>query len=90
MSFGFQTFIKGTSFDAINSIDFNYVLDAFDVSAGSGSRSYTARPGLTLKGIIQVQYFPGTTSSYSITTSGDTVSWTVPGRARIAVIGTYS
>ena len=90
MSFGFQTFIKGTTFDATNSIDFNYVLDTFDVVAGSGSRTYTLKPGLVLKGIIQVQYFPGTTATYTLTTNGGTVSWNVPGPAKIAVIGSYT
>lgn len=90
MSYGIQTFVKGTTFDAVNSIDFNYVVDIFTASgAGSKVIPVALTNGLTLSAQILVQYFPGNNSTYNLSVSGNTVSWNFSGSATICVIGNY-
>ncbi|MFP1783137.1 hypothetical protein [Lonsdalea quercina] len=91
MSYGIQTFVKGTSFDAINSIDFNYMIDVFNASAGSGSKSYSLNSGITLSAVIlnSVQSFHVGESSFTASASGNTVSWNIPHAATIVVSGSY-
>ena len=80
-----QTFIQGTSFDAINSMAVNYVMDVLDIS-GSGSKSYPAgctyQASLLIESVIQVM---PTTNPYQVTVSGNVVSWNVATPIRLVV-----
>lgn len=80
-----QTFIQGTSFDAINSMAVNYVMDVLDIS-GTGSKSYPAgctyQASLIIESVVQVM---PTTNPYQINISGNTVSWDVATPIRLVV-----
>ncbi len=86
MSMGLQTFVKGTTFDAVNTIQFNYIVDVLYVNAGSGSVSYPNIPSsnFTLTPINTL----ATTGSrgFSYSQSGNTVSWTASVSLQIIVI----
>ena len=81
-----QTFIAGTSFDAINSMAVNYVMDVLDIS-GTGSKSYPAgctyQASLIIESVVQVM---PTTNPYQINISGNTVSWNVATPIRLVVL----
>lgn len=75
MAGGFQTFINGTSFDAVNSMSYNFIADVATVS-GTGSKTYSFA-GFNLSAAI----IGGRTSAggqqitYGVSVSGQTVSW---------------
>lgn len=84
----FQVPIKGTSFDVLNSMAFNYVADSFWAS-GSGSRTYPSL-NVTYEAVI-LNSFSGSDNNdrnYNITVSGNTVSWNMPNIVRMLVIAT--
>lgn len=83
-----QTFIAGTSFDAINSMAVNYVMDVIDIS-GSGSRTYPAGCTYQASLIIEtaVSALP-TSNPYQVTVSGNIVSWSVATPVRLVVLAT--
>lgn len=72
---GFQAFINGTSFDAVNAMAYNFIADIATVS-GNGSNTYNL-PGFILSASLN----GGRTSAgsqqitYSVSVSGQTVSW---------------
>ena len=80
-----QTFIQGTSFDAINAMAVNYVMDVLDIS-GTGSKSYPAgctyQASLIIESVVQVM---PTTNPYHINISGNTISWNVATPIRLVV-----
>ncbi len=84
----FQEFIKGTSFDVLNSMAFNYVADSFWAS-GSGSRSY---PSLNVNyEAVILNTFNSTDfneRNYKVTVSGNNVSWDVPNTVRLLIMTT--
>lgn len=87
MAIGFQTFIEGTSFDVLNAMDYNFVVDVFGVS-GNGNRSYNY-PGFILKASMTGSGVsgPDVNSTATVTVSGQTVSWTNAGQdSRVYVI----
>ncbi|KNC09988.1 hypothetical protein AC791_15360 [Klebsiella sp. RIT-PI-d] len=82
---GFQTFINGTSFDVLNAMSFTYVIDVIDTS-GAGSRSYPSQ-SMNYSAYL-LNNFSATTyqaRNYSVTVSGNTVSWDVPNAVKIVV-----
>lgn len=84
----FQVFIKGTSFDVLNSMAFNYVAGCFWVS-GSGSRTF---PSLNVNyEVVILNSFNSTDINqrdYNVSVSGNTVSWSVPNSVMLLVITT--
>lgn len=80
-----QTFIQGTSFDAINSMAVNYVMDVVDIS-GSGSRTYpvgcTYQAAFIIESVIQTM---PTRDPYQLNISGNTVYWNVATPIRMVV-----
>jgi hypothetical protein len=88
MSMGFQAFIKGTSFDVLNAMSFNFVADVADIS-GAGSKTYSL-PGFTLSAALMNTFSTaGTTNrSYSVSVSGQTVSWNVANGCKMMVTAT--
>lgn len=91
MSYGIQTFINGTSFDAINSIDFNYIIDIFSVASGSGEKEYPLETGITISASIynSVSSFHPGEPDFSVSVSGNKVSWSFPHEGMIIVTGGY-
>lgn len=88
MSFGFQTFIKGTSFDVLNAMAFNYVIDVFTVT-GTGSKTYSGVPDSTLSySMVNVYSTSAKGRIYTVNISGMTISWNVPNSVKIIVIAT--
>jgi hypothetical protein len=75
MADGFTAYINGTTFDAINAMAFNFVVDIPSIS-GSGSKTYNY-PGFSISAAI----LGGRTAAgasqitYSVSVSGQTVSW---------------
>ncbi|WP_312836957.1 hypothetical protein [Pantoea sp.] len=88
MSMGFQAFIKGTSFDVLNSMSYNFVADITSVS-GSGSITYSL-PGFVLSAsLINTYNSQGTDArSYQVSVSGQTVSWNVANACKMLVTAT--
>lgn len=83
MAIGFQTFIEGTSYDVLNSMDYNFIVDAFGVGE-AGSRSYSY-PGFTLSAFMTATGSSGRTQA-TVSVSGQTVSWSNAGQdARVYV-----
>lgn len=81
-----QTFIAGTSFDAINSMAVNYVMDVIDIS-GSGSKAYPA--GCTYQANLMIETAVSalpTNNPYQVTVSGNVVSWNVATPVRLVVL----
>lgn len=72
---GFQAFINGTSFDAVNAMSYNFIADVASVS-GTGSKSYSL-PGFTISAsIIGGRTSAGSSNiTYTVSVSGQTVSW---------------
>ncbi len=79
-----QTFIEGTSFDAIETMAVNYVLDVLTIS-GSGSKTYQS--GVALSFTLMNTFVGGqtTTRDYTVTVSGATVSWNVPNTCTLVI-----
>jgi len=79
-----QTFIQGTSFDAINSMAVNYVLDVIAIS-GSGSKTY--QTGVSLSYTLMNTFIGSQTEarSYIVDINGSTVSWSVPNGCMLVV-----
>ncbi|NIF20569.1 hypothetical protein [Candidatus Pantoea multigeneris] len=73
--FGAFLYIKGTSFDVVNSMSPSYVMDIIE-NIASGSRSYNVPPGtaLTAQAFMDTPTYSGTKEP-TITVSGTTVSW---------------
>jgi len=72
---GFQAFINGTSFDAVNAMSYNFIADVATVS-GSGSKTYNL-PGFTLSAALlggRESYGSGPIT-YTTSVSGQVVSW---------------
>lgn len=89
MSYGIQTFVKGTSFDAINSIDFNYVIDSFTVSS-SGSKSYSLQSGMQMNAVIFNENTPTNKDLvFNLSVSGGTLTWNVNATVTIIVFVSY-
>lgn len=90
MSMGFQTFIKGTSFDVLNSMSFNFIADITTVS-GAGSKTYSF-PGFTLSAALMNTFSAvGTDArSYTVSVSGQTISWNVANACKMMVTATPS
>jgi len=72
---GFQSFINGTSFDAVNAMSYNFIVDVATVS-GSGSKTYNLN-GFTISAVIIGGRTSAGTSqiTYTVSVSGQTVSW---------------
>ena len=83
-----QAFIRGTSFDAINSMAVNYVMDVLDIS-GSGSKAYpggcTYQANLMIETAVSV--LP-TNNPYQVNVAGNVVSWNVATPVRLVVLAT--
>lgn len=88
MSMGFQAFIKGTSFDTLNAMSFNFVADIKTVS-GTGSTTYSL-PGFTLSAALMNTVSLVGVRQYSVSVSGQTVSWSVANACKIMVTATPS
>ncbi|MDF7648110.1 hypothetical protein PUG42_06060 [Erwiniaceae bacterium L1_54_3] len=75
MADGFTAYINGTTFDAINAMAFNFVVDTPSIS-GSGSKTYSY-PGFTISAaILGGRSTAGATQiNYNVSVSGQTVSW---------------
>ena len=88
MSVGFQAFLKGTSFDVLNSMSFNFIADIKYVS-GNGSTTYSL-PGFTLSAALMNTYSGQGTSgdSYTVSVSGQTVTWNVKNTSKLIVTAT--
>lgn len=88
MTFGLQTFVKGTSYDVVNSMDFNFVFDIFNANAGSGSRSYNNLPSCSFE-LVPISNLASTGSrTFSFSQSGKTVTWSSSTAVKVAVIAT--
>lgn len=89
MSMGFQSFIEGTSFDVLNAMSYNFVVDFKNVS-GNGSSTYNF-PGFTLSAVLTNTTFVGNAdNNYSVSVSGQTVRWSSPRTSRLIVTATPS
>lgn len=88
MSMGFQAFIQGTSYDVLNSMSYNFVVDIVTIS-GAGSKTYSY-PGFVLSAALMNTFSsPGTSSrNYNVSASGQTVSWNVSNSCRMVVTAT--
>lgn len=84
---GFQTFINGTSFDATNSMAFNYIIDIFVITAGSGSRDYSAYPDSDFS-VVCINDSLEKDKTFTYSQSGTTLNWTSSFGMRMAVIAT--
>jgi len=83
-----QAFIQGTSFDAINSMAVNYVMDVLDIS-GSGSKAYPA--GCTYQANLMIETAVSalpTNNPYQVNVAGNVVSWNVATPVRLVVLAT--
>lgn len=88
MSMGFQTILKGTTFDVLNTMSFNFIADIRDVS-GSGSFTYNL-PGFSLSAALMNTFSASGTGerSYNVAVSGQTVSWNVANTCKMMVTAT--
>lgn len=88
MSMGFQAFIKGTSFDVLNAMSFNFVADVVNIS-GTSSKTYSL-PGFNLSAALMNTFSTAGTDSrsYSVSVSGQTVSWNVANACKMMVTAT--
>lgn len=89
--YGIYTYVEGTTLDAINSIDFNYVIDIIMISGvGSHVINVDTSGGLVLSYMVfdQVSLIDRD-SRASITLSGNILSWNVSYQFQVAIIGTY-
>jgi hypothetical protein len=88
MSMGFQAFIKGTSFDVLNAMSYNFIADIGNIS-GSGSKTYSL-PGFNLSAALMNTFSSvGVDArSYNISVSGQTVSWNVSNTCKMMVTAT--
>jgi hypothetical protein len=88
MSFGLQTFIKGTSFDVLASMSFNFVVDITTIS-GAGSKTYSYPNFVISAALMNTFSAVGTDArSYNVSVSGQTVSWNVANTCKIMVTAT--
>lgn len=89
--YGFYSYIQGTTFDSLNTIDFNYIVDIIQVQgAGSKALGIDISGGLVLDYFVMVQNTNITNGSiFNISFSGATVIWDVNFAATIAVIARY-
>ncbi|WP_081998113.1 MULTISPECIES: hypothetical protein [Pantoea] len=86
MANGFTAFINGTSYDVLNSMGFNFIVDIVSIS-GSGSKSYSY-PNFTLSAsLIGGTLSSGTTQKTSVVSmSGQTASWSgIEGQVKMVV-----
>lgn len=75
MAMGFQAFIKGTSYDVLNSMGYNFVVEVLNIS-GTGSKTYNL-PGFNLAvSLLGSRTTQGSSViQYNASVSGQTVSW---------------
>ncbi|MEZ3415211.1 hypothetical protein HP563_09145 [Pantoea dispersa] len=75
MPAGFTAYINGTTYDAVNSMGYGFVVDIAVIS-GSGSKAYSY-PGFTITAcLVGGSVSQGTTQKTgSVSVSGQTVSW---------------
>lgn len=81
---GFQSFINGTAFDAVNAMSYNFVVDIMGVG-GSGSKGYNY-PGFNLSAcLVNGAVTQGTSQKNgNVSMSGQTVNWSgVEGNAKL-------
>lgn len=72
---GFQSFVNGTSFDAVNAMSYNFIADVATIT-GSGSKTYSLAGFNLSAAIIGGRTSAGSTQiTYSVSVSGQTVSW---------------
>lgn len=89
--YGIFTYVQGTTLDAINSIDFNYVLDLVMISGvGSKTIDVDTSGGLILSYMIfdQVSLL-NKDARVNISLTGKTLSWDVSYQFQVAIIGAY-
>lgn len=86
---GMYAYIKGTSFDVINAMDFNFVLDVFDVNQGSGTRDYSSAPACDLTVVpVNVSTSRGSGNELNYSQSANAVSWYSPRPMKMAIMAT--
>lgn len=82
MNYGAQIFINGTSFDVLNSMAANYMLDF--ITGGAGTRTYDIPEGKALKTVTYTTG-PNDATPPTVTVSGKTVSWSASANYTILV-----
>ena len=89
MSFGFQSFINGTGFDVINSVDISYTLDVMSIT-GRGSKTYTVPTGYKLEASVYSQSarISISNSNVDITINGNQIAWSIGSQAAVGMIVT--
>ncbi|AVJ51778.1 hypothetical protein Vid5_gp23 [Pantoea phage vB_PagS_Vid5] len=87
MAMGFQSFIRGTSFDVLNSMSYNFVVDIPYVS-GASSATYNL-PGFVIRATIFDLFSTNRGGlTYNVSVSGQTVSWNVSSSCRLLITAT--
>lgn len=85
---GFQTFIEGTSFDVLETMGADFIIDTFEISAGTYTRSYPHLPQCTLTCDLMWRSTGGARDDPELTysQSGNSITFTLQINAVVAIV----